>query len=78
MAHDSNQNRFIPFRKADIVSMCCDDSRMDAGDAQEFGEFCRIIEALFHLELSLPPLGVISYLKGRGVFQTSPRPPGDR
>jgi hypothetical protein len=49
MADDPNRNRFIPFRKADIVSMCCNDSRMDAGDAQEFREFCRILEALFHL-----------------------------
>jgi len=50
MTDDPNRNRFIPFRKADIVSMCCNDSRMDAGDAQEFREFCRILEALFHFE----------------------------
>ena len=30
MADDPNRNRFIPFRKADIVAMCCNDSRMKA------------------------------------------------
>jgi hypothetical protein len=50
MADDPNRNRFIPFRKADIVTMCCHDSRMKAGEAEEFREFCRILEALFHFE----------------------------
>ncbi len=48
MADNPNRNRFIPFRKADIVAMCGNDSRMKAGDAEEFREFCRILEALFH------------------------------
>ena len=50
MADDPNRNRFIPFRKADIVTMCSNDSRMKAGDAEEFREFCRILEALLHFE----------------------------
>ena len=50
MADDPNRNRFIPFRKADIVSMCCNDSRMPTGDVDEFRDFCRILEALFHFE----------------------------
>lgn len=50
MTNDANHNRFIPFRKADIVAMCGNDSRMKAGDAEEFREFCRILEALFHFE----------------------------
>jgi uncharacterized integral membrane protein len=50
MADDTNRNRFIPFRKADIVGMCGNDSRLQAGDAEEFSEFCRILEALFHFE----------------------------
>jgi hypothetical protein len=50
MAENSNRNRFIPFRKADIVAMCGNDSRMKAGDAEGFREFCRILEALFHFE----------------------------
>ena len=50
MTNDANRNRFIPFRKADIVDMCGNDSRMEAGDAEEFREFCRILEALLHFE----------------------------
>jgi hypothetical protein len=50
MADDPNQNRFIPFRKADIVAMCCDRSGLKASEAQEFREFYRILEALFHFE----------------------------
>ena len=51
MADDLNRNRFIPFRKADIVAMCCDGSDLKAGEAQEFRELYRILEALFHFEL---------------------------
>lgn len=50
MLQKSNRNRFIPFRKADIVEMCVGDPRMPAGDADEFRDFCRILEALFHFE----------------------------
>ena len=32
MADDPNRNRFIPFRKADIVTMCSNDSRMKTID----------------------------------------------
>jgi len=50
MADTRTRDRFIPFRKADIIAMCCDDSRMQAGDREAFREFCRILEALFHFE----------------------------
>ena len=30
--------------------MCAGDSRMPEGDADEFRDFCRILEALFHFE----------------------------
>jgi len=50
MTDAPNRDRFIPFRKTDIIAMCCDDSRMDAAEAAEFGDFCRILEALFHFE----------------------------
>ena len=45
-----DRNRFIPFRKTDVVEMCSRDSRMTADDAAEFRAFCRILEALFHFE----------------------------
>jgi len=50
MADDHNRNRFIPFRKADIVAMCCDGSGLKASEVEEFREFYRILEALFHFE----------------------------
>ncbi len=50
MAVNSNRNRFIPFRKADIISMCCNGSSLTDSEATEFQEFCRILEALFHFE----------------------------
>jgi len=50
MTDAPNRDRFIQFRKTDIIAMCCDDSRMDAEDVAEFREFCRILGALFHFE----------------------------
>jgi hypothetical protein len=50
MPQNRKRNRFIPFRKTDIVEMCAGDSRMPEGDADEFRDFCRILEALFHFE----------------------------
>jgi hypothetical protein len=50
MTDTPNRDRFIPFRKTDIITMCCEDSRMNAGDGEEFRELCRILEALFHFE----------------------------
>ena len=50
MTDAPNRDRFIPFRKTDIIAMCCDDPRMDAAEAGEFSDFCRILEALFHFE----------------------------
>ncbi len=50
MTDDPNRSRFIPFRKADIVAMCCEASGWTPGEADEFREFFRILEALFHFE----------------------------
>jgi hypothetical protein len=50
MADDPQRNRFIPFRKEDIVAMCCDMSILKASEAEEFREFYRILAALFHFE----------------------------
>ena len=50
MADDPGRNRFIPYRKADIVAMCCDGFGLSAGEAEELREFFRILEALIHFE----------------------------
>ncbi len=50
MTNAPNRNRFIPFRKTDIIAMCGEDLRMNAEDFEEFRELCRLLEALFHFE----------------------------
>jgi len=50
MADDPNRDRFIPFRKADIITMCSDDPGLTDSEAKKFREFCRILDALFHFE----------------------------
>ena len=50
MAENHIRSRFIPFRKADVVQMCINDSRLSASDQNSFREFCRILESLIHFE----------------------------
>ena len=50
MPNDRNRNRFIPYRKTDIIAMCCDDPHMKRADVEAFRDFCRILEALIHFE----------------------------
>jgi hypothetical protein len=50
MADKLKRERFIPFRKADIVDMCIHDAKLTDCEKREFREFCQILEALFHFE----------------------------
>ncbi len=50
MADRKDRERFIPFRKADIVDMCTRDSRLANDEKKEFREFAQILDALFHFE----------------------------
>ena len=50
MQEDVSRNRFIPYRKADIVEMCITDSRLSDSDRHLFRDFCRILESLIHFE----------------------------
>jgi len=50
MSGSMKRNRFIPFRKADLVEMCVKDLRLAEAEVKEFKEFCQILEALFHFE----------------------------
>jgi hypothetical protein len=45
-----NRNRFIPFRKADIIEMCINDSQLSKHDQNLFRQFCLILESLIHFE----------------------------
>jgi hypothetical protein len=44
------RNRFIPFRKADIIEMCINDSRLSEHDQNLFRQFCHILGSLIHFE----------------------------
>ena len=44
MAARHDRERFIPFRKADIVEMCIDDSGLADDEKADFREFCQILE----------------------------------
>ncbi len=50
MSANKNRNRFIPFRRADVVDMCIDDSTLPEGQVKAFREFCQILEAILHFE----------------------------
>jgi hypothetical protein len=44
------RNRFIPFRKTDIIEMCINDSRLSKQDQNLFRRFCHILGSLIHFE----------------------------
>ena len=50
MSGSIKRNRFIPFRKADVVDMCIGDSGLPEAEVKAFREFCHILEAIFHFE----------------------------
>jgi len=50
MTEYQNRNRFIPFRKADIIEMCINDSLLSEHDQNLFRQFCRILGSLIHFE----------------------------
>ena len=50
MADKHDRERFIPFRKADIIDMCIKDSRLAEDEKKQFCEFAQILDALFHFE----------------------------
>jgi len=44
------RGHFIPFRKADVIDMCLADGALGGPDKKSFGEFAKILGALFHFE----------------------------
>ncbi len=45
-----NRNRFIPFRKTDIVEMCVPASHFSNTEETQFRYLCRLLESLLHFE----------------------------
>ena len=50
MTENQIRDRFIPFRKADIIEMCINDSRLSKTDQNLFRQFCHILKSLIHFE----------------------------
>ena len=50
MADEIQSQRFIPFRKSDVVEMCLTEGRLPDSAGSAFRDFCRLIEAIFHFE----------------------------
>ena len=42
------KERFIPYRKTDIVAMCCEDGRLSAEDVLKFQDVCKLLTSIFH------------------------------
>ena len=45
------RERFIPYRRTDIVAMCQADGALVAEDVKTFNGFCEVLTSLFHFEL---------------------------
>ncbi len=45
------RERFIPYRRTDIVAMCQQDSQLSADKVKAFNDFCEVLTSLFHFEL---------------------------
>ena len=45
------RERFIPYRRSDVVAMCKKHAKFYKVDENEFNRFCKLTTALFHFEL---------------------------
>ena len=43
--------RFIPFRRSDIIKMCINDDGIPSENAQAFESFCEILSGIFHYKM---------------------------
>lgn len=44
------RERFIPYRKADVIEMCIDDAKLASAEISDFPDFCKILQVIFHYE----------------------------
>jgi hypothetical protein len=50
MAQHDDRDRFIPFRKAEVVDLLCHEGTLDAEHQTRFRAFCKVLESLCHFE----------------------------
>jgi len=44
------KQRFIPFQKQDVITLCCQDDALNEHDVQTFKSICDLINSLLHLQ----------------------------
>ncbi len=44
-------NRFIPYRKLDLIQLCLDDGRLH-GDKEDFEQLCQLLSSIYHFEFN--------------------------
>ena len=45
-----NKQRFIPFQKKDVITLCCQEGSLSEPDINEFKSVCNLINSLFHFQ----------------------------
>ena len=50
MAEYKDRERFIPFRKSEIVELVCEEGSLSPDDQQTFRSFCKLLESIYHFE----------------------------
>ncbi|MFK8067198.1 MAG: TMEM143 family protein [Gammaproteobacteria bacterium] len=45
-----SKQRFIPYRKSDIVSMCCEEGHLSNDDLLKFQDVCKLLDSIFHFK----------------------------
>ncbi len=50
MQKSDTKQRFIPYRKTDIISMCCGDKELSPDETTQFKDVCRLLSSIFHFQ----------------------------
>ncbi len=50
MTQIQSKQRFIPFQKTDVITLCCQDGSLSEPDINEFKLVCDLINSLFHFQ----------------------------
>ncbi len=50
MSEHHDRERFIPFRKSEIIQLLSEKEGFTAGEQEKFRKFCRILESIYHFQ----------------------------
>ena len=48
MNSEERKERFIPYRRSDIVAMCCEDNHLSMEEVLKFQDVCKLLSSIFH------------------------------